>query len=175
MWPARVRGEAGAPPAARPFTGAATGLVALAGIGLVAGLVLGPTTTSVVLATAVVTLPVALLARPAVRDAALDDLAAAATYARNLGAVRLVALAAGAGAIALAAWLVTDRVMVEGPNGIGTGFVNNLGDLPFHLQVVASFGWAGNLPPEDPTYAGAAFTWPSTCSLLAMRRDHGFP
>ncbi len=156
-----------APPASRPFTGAATGLVALAGIGLLAGLALGPTTTSVVLATAAVAAPVGLLAVPAFRDPALDDLAASAAYARRLGAARLVALGAAIVAVAVATWLVVDRIMLEGPTGIGTGFVNNLGDLPFHLQVVASFGWAGNLPPEDPTYAGAAFTYPFLADYLS--------
>jgi hypothetical protein len=74
---------------------------------------------------------------------------------------------AGIAVVAVLAWLVVDRVMVEGPDGIGTGYVNNLGDLPFHLQVIASFGWAGNLPPEDPTYAGAAFTYPFLVDYLS--------
>lgn len=159
--------DPGAPPASRLFTGAATGLVALAGIGLVAGFLVGPTATSVVLATAAVAAPVSLLAVPAIRDAALDDLAASAAYARRLGGVRLIALGGGLAAVAVATWLVVDRMMIEGPAGIGTGFVNNLGDLPFHLQVVASFGWAGNLPPEDPTYAGAAFTYPFLADYLS--------
>jgi len=159
--------DPGAPPASRPFTGAATGLVALAAVGLLAGFLVGPTTTSVVLATAAVAAPLGLLAVPAIRDAALDDLAATATYARRLGPIRLTALTAGLVAAAVATWLVVDRMMIEGPNGISTGFVNNLGDLPFHLQAIASMGWAGNVPPEDPTYAGAAFTYPFLADYLS--------
>ena len=161
--------DPGAPAASRPFTGAATGLVALAGLGLLAGFVLGPTPASVMLASAVVVAPTALLARPRFRDAVGADLADLRAGARRAAAAwpRALLALAGIAAAAVLVWLVFDRVMVEGPDGIGTGYVNNLGDLPFHLQVVASFGWAGNLPPEDPTYAGAAFTYPFLVDYLS--------
>jgi len=158
-----------APATSRPFTGAATGLVALAGIGLLAGFALGPNPASVALATAVVAMPVALLALSRFREAVREDLADLGGLARRALVARPSALLALAGIVAVAvlAWLVVDRVMLEGPDGIGTGYVNNLGDLPFHLQVVASFGWAGNLPPEDPTYAGAAFTYSFLADYLS--------
>ncbi len=158
-----------APAASRPFTGAATGLVALAGIGLLAGFVLGANPASVLLATAAAAAPALLLALPRFRGAARDDLAALGALARRAGTAWPAAVLALAGIAALAAllWLVVDRVMLEGPGGIGTGYVNNLGDLPFHLQAVASFGWAGNLPPRDPTYAGAAFTYPFLADYLS--------
>ena len=158
-----------APAASRPFTGAATGLVALAGVGLLAGFALGPNPASVLLATAVVAAPAALLALPRFRDAVREDLSDLGAVARRVAAAGPVALLALAGlaAMAVLVWLVFDRVMLEGPDGIGTGYVNNLGDLPFHLQVVASFGWAGNLPPEDPTYAGAAFTYSFLADYLS--------
>jgi len=153
-----------APPASRPFTGAATGLVALAGLGFVAALVLGPTPASVVLAAAIVALPTGLLGRARWRAAAARDLAKLAAVARRpSGIIGAVALGAGL----LFAWLLVDRVMIERPEGISTGFVNNLGDLPFHLQAIASMGWAGNVPPEDPTYAGAAFTYPFLADYLS--------
>lgn len=71
-----------APPVSRPFTGAATGLVALAGIGFVAALVVGPTSVSVVLAALVVALPAGLLARRRWRAAAARDAAKLAALAR---------------------------------------------------------------------------------------------
>lgn len=161
--------DPGAPAASRPFTGAATGLVALAGIGLLAGFILGPNPASVLVAAAAVAAPTALLALPRFRDAVREDVAELGAVARRGAASWPVAVVAFGGFVALAAlvWLVFDRVMLEGPDGIGTGYVNNLGDLPFHLQVIASFGWAGNLPPEDPTYAGAAFTYPFLVDYLS--------
>src|SRR5262249_44894832 len=57
-------------------------------------------------------------------------------------------------------WRVFDRVMFESRGEVFTAFGNNLGDLPFHLQVISSFVHGHNFPPEDPTYAGARFTYP---------------
>lgn len=157
-----------APPASRPFTGAATGLVALAGIGLLAGFAIGPTPASVVLAAGAMALPLALLTTDRCRQAVRRDLDDLGALARR-SARRSAALVAGAGLVGILvlAWLIVDRIMIEGPDGIGTGFVNNLGDLPFHLQVIASFAWAGNLPPEDPTYAGSAFTYTFLAGYLS--------
>jgi hypothetical protein len=50
--------------------------------------------------------------------------------------------------------------MIDLPDGIYTGVVNNLGDLPFHLSVITSFAYGNNFLPEDPTYAGVRFTYP---------------
>jgi hypothetical protein len=158
-----------APGASRPFIGAATGLVALALVGLATGFVLGPVAASVLPAALTVGTPIGLLAIPRYRDAARGDLAGMVATVRRGAAAwpRTLLLLAGLGALIAVGLLAVDRVMIEGPGGIGTGYVNNLGDLPFHLQVVASFGWAGNLPPKDPTYAGAAFTYPFLADYLS--------
>ena len=50
--------------------------------------------------------------------------------------------------------------MIERPDGIYTGVLNNFGDLPFHLSVITSFAYGQNFPPEDPTFAGVRFTYP---------------
>jgi hypothetical protein len=50
--------------------------------------------------------------------------------------------------------------MIDVPEGIFTGVLNNFGDLPFHLSVISSFAYGNNFPPEDPTYAGVRFTYP---------------
>jgi hypothetical protein len=158
-----------APALSRPFTGAATGLVALAGIGLLAGFAIGPNSASVVPAVAIVASPIGLLALPRYADAARADLAGLAAMARRSTTAwpATLLVLGGLAAVAVLVWLVFDRVMLEGTDGIGTGYVNNLGDLPFHLQAVAGFGWAGNLPPEDPTYAGTAFTYPFLADYLS--------
>jgi len=50
--------------------------------------------------------------------------------------------------------------MIDVPEGIFTGVLNNFGDLPFHLSVISGFAYGNNFPPEDPTYAGVRFTYP---------------
>src|SRR5438093_7115872 len=50
--------------------------------------------------------------------------------------------------------------MIQEPEAISTGLLNNFGDLPFHLSVITGFAYGNNFPPEDPTYAGVRFTYP---------------
>ena len=57
-------------------------------------------------------------------------------------------------------WRTFQRAMIDLPEGIFTGVLNNFGDLPFHLSVISSFAFGHNFPPEDPTYAGVRFTYP---------------
>jgi hypothetical protein len=57
-------------------------------------------------------------------------------------------------------WRAFQRAMIESPEGIFTGVMNNFGDLPFHLSVITSFSYGNNFPPDDPTYAGVRFTYP---------------
>lgn len=61
---------------------------------------------------------------------------------------------------AVVLWKVFSRAMIELPEGIYTGALNNFGDLPFHLSVITGFAFGNNFPPEDPTYAGVRFTYP---------------
>lgn len=57
-------------------------------------------------------------------------------------------------------WRTFQRAMIDLPEGIFTGVLNNFGDLPFHLSVISGFAFGHNFPPEDPTYAGVRFTYP---------------
>lgn len=59
-----------------------------------------------------------------------------------------------------------DRAMLESPAGIFTGGSQNLGDLPFHLGAIFSFTEANNFPPENPSFAGARFSYPFVADLL---------
>ena len=63
--------------------------------------------------------------------------------------------------------MVFNRAVFERPDGIYTGVMNNLGDLPLHLQVINSFAQGHNLPPEDPTFAGVRFAYPFLVDFLA--------
>ncbi len=53
-----------------------------------------------------------------------------------------------------------DRTMIETDQGIFTGGSNNLGDLPFHLGAIFSFTDGANFPPQNPSFAGARFSYP---------------
>ena len=63
--------------------------------------------------------------------------------------------------------MVFNRAVFERPDGIYTGVMNNLGDLPLHLQVINSFAQGNNLPPQDPTFAGVRFAYPFLVDFLA--------
>jgi hypothetical protein len=52
------------------------------------------------------------------------------------------------------------RAMIEMPQGIFTGGSQNLGDLPFHLGAILGFTDGNNFPPENPSFAGARFSYP---------------
>ena len=62
--------------------------------------------------------------------------------------------------VAAILWRAFQRAMIETPDGIFTGLLNNFGDLPFHVSVITSFSFGNNFPPQDPTYAGVRFTYP---------------
>jgi len=159
-----------APPVSRLFTGTLTGLLVFALVGLGLGLVggLGPAT--VVIASVITALPLLGLVRATVRARVRSDVT---SLWRALGVAArhrtpgLLACVAGAGAVGLALWLVFDHVVIENAAGISTGYVNNLGDLPFHFQVITSFAYGANLPPQDPTYAGTALTYPFLADYLS--------
>src|ERR1051325_99311 len=57
-------------------------------------------------------------------------------------------------------WLVFKRAIFERAGEIYTGVIHNVGDLPFHLKIIASFAYGQNFPPEHPLYAGSRFVYP---------------
>ncbi|MEO8573403.1 MAG: hypothetical protein ABI481_05495 [Pyrinomonadaceae bacterium] len=59
-----------------------------------------------------------------------------------------------------------DRAMLESAAGIFTGGSQNLGDLPFHLGAIFSFTDGNNFPPENPSFAGARFSYPFIADFL---------
>jgi hypothetical protein len=59
-----------------------------------------------------------------------------------------------------------DRAMLESGAGIFTGGSQNLGDLPFHLGAIFSFTEGNNFPPQNPSYAGARFSYPFVADFL---------
>ncbi|HVS82241.1 MAG TPA: hypothetical protein VHE60_10970 [Pyrinomonadaceae bacterium] len=69
--------------------------------------------------------------------------------------------------VAIVMWLVFSRALLDKPDGIYTGVLNNYGDLPFHISVITRFAFGQNFPPEDPTFAGVRFTYPFITDFIS--------
>ncbi len=149
--------------ASRLCAGACIGLAALGLVGFVIASLIGLTPLAIALTVVVLAIPFVSL-RDATRWRVVeDDLTAASQSIRRsllhpakapFGYVLFYT------AISIVLWRVFSRAMIEVPDGIYTGVLNNFGDLPFHLSVITSFAYGNNFPPEDPTYAGVRFTYP---------------
>jgi hypothetical protein len=57
--------------------------------------------------------------------------------------------------------------MIERDGALLTGYINNIGDLPFHLDITSNFAFGRNFPPEDPMYAGTGFAYPYLADFIA--------
>jgi hypothetical protein len=78
--------------------------------------------------------------------------------------------------LALLLGLLFSHTVYSRPDGIYTGVLNNLGDLPFHLQIVSGFVQGHNFPPQDPAFAGVRFVYPFMADFLtAMLAQAGAP
>jgi hypothetical protein len=158
-----------APIVSRLAAGAASGLVAFSAFGFIFANFVSLESATIA-AGVVVALPLATLARTGPRGRLASD---ALQGARDLvAALRRPSLAATGPLVygvvmSVFLWFVFDRVMIERDGAIFTGYVNNLGDLPFHLDVTSSFAFGQNFPPEDPTYAGTGFAYPYLSDVLA--------
>lgn len=158
-----------APLVSRLAYGAASGLVALAAIGFLLANVVG-IELAAIMAAVVVALPLVGLARPAIRQWLAGDVRRSGRDL--LDAIQHPALRTSgplvyAILLTVLLWLLFDRVIVEHDGALFTGYVNNLGDLPFHLDITSSFAYGRNFPPEDPMYAGTGFAYPYIADFIA--------
>lgn len=146
--------------------GASIGLVLMATVGFLLALVLGVGTSTIILSAVLLLLPLLLLVNSGRRAVILNALHPPASEARksNIAGIGYLAFYL---AIAILLAMVFNRAVFERPDGIYTGVMNNLGDLPLHLQVINSFAQGHNLPPEDPTFAGVRFAYPFLVDFLA--------
>jgi hypothetical protein len=128
---------------------------------------LGPGT---LLASALLSLsPVLVLAHGAARRRAGEALSEArqgwrALRARPAAAVLLLGYSLALGGLL---WRVFDRGAFVDERGLQTSDGHNMGDLPFHLAVIAGFTRGENFPPEHPELAGARLTYPFLADLVA--------
>lgn len=158
-----------APLAVRLAYGAATGLVALAAVAFVIANFVG-ILAAAISAGVVVALPAIAIAQAGFRQRLVDDVRGAG---RDLHAAIRRPSPGTTGPLVYGIvatvflWLVFDRVIIEHDGALFTGYINNLGDLPFHLDITTSFAFGQNFPPEDPMYAGTGFAYPYLSDLLA--------
>ena len=151
------------PLASRLCIGACIGFALLGLIGLALSLMMGLTTATLAVTALLLATPVFLLRNSQHRAEIESDINQAIRAISRVTArpdrwafIYFVFYAA----VAIVMWLVFSRAMFEKPEGIYTGVLNNYGDLPFHLSVITRFAFGQNFPPEDPTFAGARFTYP---------------
>ena len=150
-------------------TGACTGYALLGSVGTFCASI-WRLDRALVVTTTVFTLALALLVFRQVRCQMLTDICASTDKLRNAfrrPGWREVRYFIFYGCLVILLWRVFDRVMFESNGEVFTAFRNNLGDLPFHLQVISSFVHGYNFPPEDPTYAGVRFTYPFISDVIA--------
>ena len=150
--------------AARLCGGACIGIAALGLVGFVLASFLGLTPLAILLALLIIVLPPLLsLRNPVRRTLVQQNLKATSRSIRQaFGNPTGLQLGYTLFYIVVVAilWRAFQRAMIETPDGIFTGLLNNFGDLPFHVSVITSFSFGNNFPPQDPTYAGVRFTYP---------------
>jgi hypothetical protein len=120
----------------------------------------------VLVSLAIALLPLLLLTRKNIRETFLRDWRKAEGKLEGTTARRMLGLAYYS-FIFIMLFLFFDRAMIEAKDGIYTGVAHNLGDLHFHLDAIYSFTDGQNFPPENPSYAGAKFTYPFMADLVS--------
>lgn len=147
----------------RLCTGACTGMALVATFGFLLSSFLGLTRSSIGISAGLLALPLLLLLRARYRERIHREIRFAIQQSKSREALYFALVYAG---VALVLGLFFARNMFERADGIYTAVLNNLGDLPFHLQVISSFVYGHNIPVEDPTYAGVRFTYPVLADFL---------
>ncbi|MFN2577776.1 MAG: hypothetical protein ABR607_08835 [Pyrinomonadaceae bacterium] len=162
--------DEGAPLVSRLCGGACIGFAAMAIAGFVLALLFGLNPYTIGFTAALLLLPMLLLKSRSVRNQLDQDINHAlqavsrASSKPDRWAFIYFLFYAGA---AIVMWLVFDRALLEKPEGMYTGVLNNYGDLPFHLSVITRFAFGQNFPPEDPTFSGVRFTYPFMTDFIS--------
>ena len=125
----------------------------------------GMTTATVLLSLALSLLPLGLFGKKDFREKFSANFNEAKKSLDNTNWQKIASFAYYA-ALLLVLYFFFDRAMIETKDGIYTGGSQNLGDLPFHLGAIFSFTEGNNFPPENPSFAGAKFTYPFMADLI---------
>jgi hypothetical protein len=159
-----------APLASRLCSGACIGFGALGLIGFILASFFGLTIVTLALTGTVLATPFLLLINES-RRAKVDDDWSRAWQAISRASSRpdrwAVIYFLFYATVAIVMWLVFSRALLDKPDGIYTGVLNNYGDLPFHISVITRFAFGQNFPPEDPTFAGVRFTYPFITDFIS--------
>ena len=132
----------------------------------VAACIFGFSSVVVLVSLAITLSPVLLLRRRDIPDRFANDRAKARGKLDGANFKKFRAFAYYAFFFALF-WFFFDRAMYFGADGsIFTGGSQNLGDLPFHLGAIFSFTDGANFPPQNPSWAGAKFSYPFMADLV---------
>ncbi|HEV7377638.1 MAG TPA: hypothetical protein VGN95_23180 [Pyrinomonadaceae bacterium] len=159
-----------APLVARLCMGAGLGFAALGLFGFILASIFSLSYPVLIFSTILLASPLLILVKPLRRAQVNEDIREAVRGARRAilhPTRRTNVYIIFSALVVLLLWLVFDRAMIELPDGIYTGVKNNYGDLPFHLSIITSFSDGANFPPEDPTWAGARFTYPFMVDFVA--------
>lgn len=151
---------------ARLCMGTAIGLALLATVGFAFGWWLGLNPASIDAAAVMMLLPWLLLFSRGHRESLRSELHSAVHALTHPRPSELLLFLPFFGLTVLLG-LIFSRAMFTRADGIYTGVTNNLGDLPFHLQVISSFAYGQNNQAEDPTFAGVRFGYPFMADYLS--------
>ncbi len=162
--------EDDAPLASRLCSGACIGFAVMGLVGFVLALFLGLNVTTIAITALISGAPLLLLTKAQYRaevnadtDAALRAISRASSNPDRWAFIYFFFYAV----VFISMWLIFSRALLEKPDGIYTGVLNNYGDLPFHLSVITRFAFGQNFPPEDPTFAGIRFTYPFITDFIS--------
>jgi len=144
---------------ARLAAGNVVGSAVFGTVGFLLACFFGLSTATVLITLALVLLPLAILSRKDYQRRFKSDLNTEKSrfYGASMKGVFKFAYYV---LIFIMLWFFFERAMIETKDGILTGGSQNLGDLPFHLGAIFSFTEGNNFPPENPSFAGAKFTYP---------------
>jgi hypothetical protein len=144
---------------ARLAAGNVTGAAIFATIGFLLACFFGLSTTTVLIALVVTLVPLALLSKKDYQQRFKANLNNAKGELDGANFRKFLKFAYYVFVFVIL-WFFFERAMLETKDGIFTGGSQNLGDLPFHLGAIFSFTDGNNFPPENPSFAGAKFTYP---------------
>src|SRR5438445_7388567 len=134
-------------------------------VGFILACLAGFTPVTILASLAVTMLPLILLRRRDIRGAFRRDWAKAKGKLQggNLKKSRAFAYYAF---FFILFWFFFQQAMYELKDGIYTGGSQNLGDLPFHLGAIFGFTDGNNFPPQNPSWAGARFSYPFIADFI---------
>jgi hypothetical protein len=159
-----------APGYARVATGMVIGLTTFAFAAFGLALVVGLSPLTLIAASLVTALLAIRLIDRKTRRILRDDVVGALASLGSLGRRPTRGDATTAlylSAIAMTLWLVADRNLFQTADGLYITNVGNLGDLPFHTAVTASFAYGANFPPQNPVASGVEFSYYYVVDFIA--------